>query len=204
MVFEVLFTCIIIQYIYYKFRNMSVSPEYFASLPDMLFPLIFEFANDGATRLVYHPKKKCFVEKINKNFTALKKALQFKIDNPPHFDVDDPNFDFEIGTTELDMIENLTFKYPLKLRLREGCRDQFFINDGYLELMFSFSKSFNGYKTTKCEIALPMCYHQNIGRAAAHYKNQCKKKLSKKDFYHAKYMYKNFKTFKNSEDVVFV
>jgi hypothetical protein len=182
---------------------MTEQTSLFASLPEMLFPLIFEFANDGAMRLVYHPKKKCFVEKINKNFTLLKKALQFKIDNPPYWDVDDPNFDFEIGTTELDMIENLTFKYPLKLRLREGCRDQFFTNDGYLELMFSFTKSFNSYTTTKCEIALPMYYHQNIGRVAAHYKNQCKKKLSKKDFYHSKYMYKNFKTFKNSEDVVF-
>ena len=183
--------------------TMTEQTSLFASLPDMLFTLIFEFANDGAMRLVYHPKKKCFVEKINPYFAVLKNALQFKIDNPPHWDVDDPNFDFEIGTTELDMIENLTFKYPLKLRLREGCRDQFFTNDEYLELMFSFSKSFNGYKTTKCEIALPMYYHQNIGRVAAHYKNQCKKKLSKKDFYHAKYMYKAFKTFKNSEDVVF-
>jgi len=182
---------------------MSVSPKYFAPLPEVLLDKIFEFANDGPLKLVFDAKKEIFVQKINKNFTDLKKALQFKIDNPPYMDVDDPNFDYEIGTTELDIIENLTFKYPLKLRVREGCRDQFFTNDGYLELMFSFSKSFNGYQTTKCEVALPMYYHQTIGRACAHYKNQCKKKLSKKDFYHAKYMYKGFKTFKNSEDVVF-
>lgn len=182
---------------------MSVSPNNFSNLPEALLNTIFEFASDGPTKLTFDAKREVFVEKINKNFTALKKALQFKIDNPPHWDVDDPNFDYEIGTTELDIIENLTFKYPLKFRLREGCRDQFFSNDGYLELMFSFSKTFNGYKTTKCEVALPMYYHQNIGRACAHYKNQCKKKLSKKDFYHSKYMYKAFKTFKNSEDVVY-
>jgi hypothetical protein len=182
---------------------MSVSPNYFYALPEALLDNIFDLAFDGPTKLAFDHKKQQFVEKINKNFTLLNKANQFKIDNPPHWYVDDPNFDFEIGTTELDIIENLTFKYPLKLRLREGCRDQFYANEGYLELMFSFSKSFNGYKTTKCEVALPMYYHQNIGRACAHYKNQCKKKLSKKDFYHAKYMYKAFKTFKNSEDVVF-
>ena len=161
---------------------MSVSANYFAPLPYLLLDTILEFANDGPKKLAFDAKKDAFVEKINKNFTLLKKALQFKIDNPPHWDVDDPNFDFEIGTTELDMIENLTFKYPLKLRLREGCRDQFFTNDGYLELMFSFSKSFNGYTTTKCEIALPMYYHQNIGRVCAHYKNQCKKNYPKKIF----------------------
>ena len=182
---------------------MSVSANYFASLPAVLLAIIFEFANDGPKKLAFDAKKEAFVEKTNKNFILLKKALQFKINNPPHWDVDDPNFDYEIGTTEIDMIENLTFKYPLKLRLREGCSDQFFTNEGYLELMFSFTKTFNGYKTTKCEVALPMCYHQNIGRVAAHYKNQCKKKLSKKNFYHCKYMYKAFKTFKNSEDVVF-
>ena len=182
---------------------MSVSANYFAPLPYVLLANIFEFANDGPKKLAFDAKKDAFVEKINKNFTLLKKALQFKVDNPPRWDVDDPNFDYEIGTTELDMIENLTFKYPLKFRVRPGLRDQFYSNDGHLELTFSFSKSFNGYTTTKCEIALPMYYHQNIGRACAHYKNQCKKKLSKKDFYHAKYMYKNFKTFKNSEDVVF-
>lgn len=182
---------------------MSVSPNHFSNLPEALLNTIFEFASDGPTKLTFDAKREVFIEKINKNFIALKKALQFKIDNPPHWDVDDPNFDYEIGTTELDIIENLTFKYPLKFRLHEGCRDQFFSNDGYLELMFSFSKSYNGYKTTKCEVALPMYYHQNIGRACAHYKNQCKKKLSKKDFYHSKYMYKAFKTFKNSEDVVY-
>ena len=99
---------------------MSVSANYFAPLPDVLLANIFEFANDGPKKLAFDAKKEAFVEKINKNFILLKKALQFKIDNPPHWDVDDPNFDYEIGTTELDMIENLTFKYPLKLRLREG------------------------------------------------------------------------------------
>ena len=183
---------------------MSVSAKYFAPLPDVLLDNIFEFANDGPKKLVFDAKKEAFVEKINKNFTLLKKALQFKIDNPPYFDVDDPNFDYEIGTTELDIIENLTFKYPLKFRVRPGLHDQFYTNDGYLELMFSYSKSFNGYTTNKCTVSLPMYYHQNAGRVAEHYKNQCKKKLSKKDFYHSKYMYKGFKTLSYAPDVKFV
>jgi len=183
---------------------MSVSPKYFSPLPEALLDTVFNFACEGPKKLTFDGKKEKFVEKINENFTLLKNAVKFKIDNPPYMDVDDPNFDEEIGTTELDIIENLTFKYPLKLRIREGCHDQFYTNDGYLELTFSFSKSFNGYKTNKCTVSLPMYYIQNAQRAAAHYKNQCKKKLSKKDFYHCKYMYKNFKTFKNSEDVDFV
>jgi len=183
---------------------MSVSAKYFAPLPEALLDNIFEFANDGPLKLAFDAKREKFVEKINKNFTALKNALKFKIENPPYMDVDDPNFDEEIGTTELDIIENLTFKYPLKLRIREGCHDGFYTNDGYLELMFSYSKSFQGYTTNKCTISLPMYYLQNAGRAAAHYKNQCKKKLSKKDWYHAKYMYKGFKTLSYAPDVVFV
>jgi len=183
---------------------MSVSASYFTPLPEALLDNIFEFASEGPLKLAFDAKKKAFVEKINKNFTLLKKALQFKIDNPPYFDVDDPNFDYEIGTTELDIIENLTFKYPLKLRIREGCRDQFYTNEGYLELKFCYSKSFNGYITNKCTVSLPRYYLQNVQKAAAHYKNQCNKKLSKKDFYHAKYMYKGFKTLSYAPDVVFI
>jgi hypothetical protein len=178
--------------------------NYFSPLPEALLDTIFEFANDGPKKLAFDAKKEAFVEKINSNFTLLKKALQFKIDNPPHLDVDDPNFDYEIGTTELDIIENITIKYPIKLRIREGCQDRFYTNDGYLELTFSFSKSFQGYTTNKCTISLPMYYLQNTQRAAAHYKNQCKKKLSKKDFYHSKNMYKGFKTLSYAPDVVFV
>jgi len=183
---------------------MSVSPNYFYALPEALLDNIFDLAFDGPIKLAFDHKKQQFVEKINKNFTLLNKANQFKIDNPPEWDVDDPNFDEEIDSTELDIIENLTFKYPLKFRVRPDCYDgSYRTRDGYLELMFSFSKNLNGYTTNKCTISLPMTYHKTIGRACAHYKNQCKKKLSKKDFYHSKYMYKAFKTFKNSEDVVF-
>jgi hypothetical protein len=183
---------------------MSVSPKYFATLPEALLDSIFEFAIDGPTKLAFDAKKEKFVEKINKNFTLLKKALQFKIDNPPYWNVDDPNFDHEIDTTELDIIENITIKYPLKLRIRNGCHDGIYTNDGYLELTFSYSKSFQDYTTNKCTISLPMYYIQNSQKAAAHYKNQCKKKLSKKDFYHSKYMYKGFKTLSYAPDVVFV
>jgi len=177
----------------------------FASLPDVLFTLIFEFANDGPLRLAYHAKKKCFVNKTNPYFSLLNAANQFKIDNPPHWDVDDPNFDFEIGTTELDIIENLTFKYPLKFRVREGYQDRFYTNDGYLELMFSFSKSFNGYRTNKCTVALPMYYLHNTGRVAAHYQTQLKKhRLSKRQAFRVRNLVKGFTTLSFAPDVVFV
>jgi hypothetical protein len=183
---------------------MSVSPQYFSTLPEVLLDTILEFASDGPLKLEFDAKRQKFIEKKNENFTILKKALQFKIDNPPHWDIDDPNFDFEIGTTELDIIENLTFKYPLKLRIREGCQDSFYTNKGYLELTFSFSKSFNGYITKNCTISLPMYYLKNAGRAASHYHKQLNKKLSKKDWLHVKYMYKGFQTLSYAPDVNFV
>jgi hypothetical protein len=184
---------------------MTEQISIFAYLPDMLFPLIFEFANDGAMRLVYHPKKKCFVDKINPHFALLNAANQFKIDNPPEWDVDDPNFDEEFGTTEFDIMENLTFKYPLKFRIREGTYDRIFSNDGYLELMFSFSKSFNGYRTNKCAIALPEYYHSLSSRAAAHYQNQMKKhRLSKRQEFRIRNLIKGFSTLSFAPDVAFV
>ena len=184
---------------------MTVTAKYFSPLPEALLDTIFAFANDGPKKLAFDAKKKAFVEKINKNFTLLKKAIQFKIDNPPYWDVDDPNFDYDFGTTELDIIENITIKYPLKLRVRHGCQDQFYTNDGYLELMFSYSKSFNGYTTNRCTISLPMYYLQNSGRAAAHYKEKLQyTRLSKKQWYRYKNMYKGFKTLSYAPDVVFV
>jgi len=205
MDFQILTLSILLINLYYKLLIMTLSANYFSPLPEALLDSVFQFANDGPKKLAFDAKKQAFVEKINTNFTLLKKALQFKIDNPPYWDVDDPNFDYEIGTTELDIIENITIKYPLKLRVRKGCHDQFYTNDGYLELMFSYSKSFQGYITNKCTISLPMYYIQNAGKAAAHYKEQMTKhKLSKKDFYKAKYMYKGFKTLSYAPDVVFV
>lgn len=204
MVFEILNYGILLINLYYKLLIMTLSAKYFSPLPEAMLDNIFAFANDGPKKLVFDAKKNAFVEKINKNFTLLKKAIQFKIDNPPYWDVDDPNFDYEIGTTELDIIENLTFKYPLKLRIRNGFQDAIHTNEGYLELRFSFSKSFNDYRTNNCTISLPLYYLLNATKAAAHYKNQCKKKLSKKDFYHSKYMYEGFKTLSYAPDVVFV
>ena len=184
---------------------MTVTANYFSPLPEALLDTIFEFANDGPKKLAFDAKKNAFVEKINKNFTLLKKAIQFKIDNPPHWDVDDPNFDYDFDSTEMDIIENLTFKYPLKLRVREGCQDLFYTNNGYLELMFSYSKSFNGYTTNRCTISLPMYYLQNTGRAATHYKEKLQyTRLSTKQRYRYKNMYKGFKTLSYAPDVVFV
>jgi len=142
----------------------------FGDLPEGVLDTIFEFANDGQFRVAYDAKKKLFVKKINKNFMDLKKALQFKIDNPPSWDVDDPNFDYEIGTTTLDLEERLSFKYPLKLRLRKGCRDGLHCDAGYLSLDFYYSKSFYNYITTKCSVSLPEYYIKNKHAVAKHYK----------------------------------
>jgi len=201
MDFQILF--IVNQYTL-QVLKMTVTANYFTPLPEVLLANIFEFASDGPKKLAFDAKKKAFVEKINKNFTLLTKALQFKIDNPPHMDVDDPNFDYNVGTTELDIIENLTFKYPLKLRIRPGCRDQFYTNEGYLELTFSYSKSFQGYRTNKCTVSLPKYYIKNTAKAAGHFKEQLKKKLSKKDWYKAYYMYKGFMTLSYGPDLIFL
>ena len=148
---------------------MSVNA--FGDLPEELLATIFEFANDGPLKLAFDAKKRKFVNKINNNFVDLKKTLQFKIDNPPRWTVDDPNFDYEIGTTSLDIIEILSFKYPLKLRIRPGCRDGMHVDDGYLSLDFYYSKNFNTYTTTKCTVSLPEYYIKNKRAVAEHYKN---------------------------------
>lgn len=142
----------------------------FGDLPEGVLDTIFEFANDGPLKLAFDAKKRKFVNKINKNFVDLKKALQYKIDNPPSWDVDDPNFEYEIGTTSLDIIERLSFKYPLKLRLRPGCRDGIHSDDGYLSLDFYYSKSFHNYITTKCTVSLPEYYIKNKREVAYYYK----------------------------------
>lgn len=184
--------------------TLNLSPDFFATLPVVLLDVILQFASDGPLKVAYDAKKDVFVNRINKNFLLLQEANQFKIDNPPEWDVDDPNFDEDIGNTELDIIENLTFKYPLKFRVRPGCRDRYYSNNGYLELMFSFSKSFQGYRTNKCTISLPEYYLQIFGKASHHYNKQLTKKLSIKDWVHAKNMYKGFNTLSYAPDVEFV
>jgi hypothetical protein len=184
--------------------TLNLSPNFFAPLPDMVLDTILQFASDGPLKVAFDAKKKKFVDKINQNFTLLQKANQFKIDNPPHLDVDDPNFDYEIGTTELDIIENLTFKYPLKFRIHKGCRDGFYSNNGYLELTFSYSKSFNGYRTNKCTISLPEYYLRLFGRASHHYKNQLERNISQKHKLRVKNLVKGFNTLSYAPDVEFV
>jgi hypothetical protein len=181
-----------------------ISPNFFASLPDMVLDNIIQFASDGPLKLAYDAKKEVFVDKINKNFTLLQKANQFKIDNPPVWDVDDPNFEYEIGTTELDIIENLTFKYPLKFRVHKGCRDGFYTDNGNLVLMFSFYKSFQGYRTNKCIISLPEYYIRLFGRASHHYNKQLERNISKKHKLRINNLVKGFNTMSYASDVEFV
>jgi hypothetical protein len=181
-----------------------ISPSFFSPLPDVVLDTIFQFASDGPLKVAFDAKKEVFVNKINKNFILLQKANQFKIDNPPEWSVDDPNFDEEIGTTELDIIENLTFKYPLKFRVHKGCRDGFYSNNGYLELMFSYSKSYNGYITNKCTISLPEYYLRLFGRASHHYKKQLERNISKKHKVRITNLVKGFNTMSYAPDVEFV
>jgi hypothetical protein len=184
--------------------SLIISPSFFSSLPDVILDSIFIFASDGPLKLAYDAKKEVFVNTINKNFSLLQKANQFKIDNPPEFDVDDPNFDEEIGTTELDIIENLTFKYPLKFRVHKGCRDGFYTDNGNLVLMFSFYKSFQGYRTNKCIISLPEYYIRLFGRASHHYNKQLERNISKKHKLRINNLVKGFNTMSYASDVEFV
>ena len=177
----------------------------FASLPDMIFTLIFEFANDGPITLVYHAKKKCFVNKTNPYFSLLNAANQFKIDNPPEWDVDDPNFDEEFGTSELDVMENLTFRYPLKFRIHKGCKyDGIYCYDGHLQLTYSFSKSFVGYTTKKCTVSLPQYYHLLNKNASKYYKQHMKRNLPAKKILRLRNFIKNFDkmTFANDVEII--
>ena len=176
----------------------------FSNLPEGILDTIFEFANDRQFRVAYDAKKKLFVKKINKNFMDLKKALQFKIDNPPSWDVDDPNFDYDIGTTTLDIVERLSFKYPLKLRLRKGCRDGMHRDEGgYLSLDFYYSKSFYNYITTKCSVSLPEYYIKNKCEVAKHYKGLSKHKNFQTDDhkFRLRNMVKGLETLSYASDV---
>jgi len=184
--------------------SLNISPSFFTPLPEVLLDTIFQFACDGPLKVAFNAKKEVFVNKINKNFTLLEKANQFKIDNPPEFDVDDPNFDEEIGTTELDIIETLTFRYPLKFRVHKGCRDGFYTDNGNLVLMFSFYKSFQGYRTNKCIISLPEYYIRLFGRASHHYNKQLERNISKKHKFRVRNLVKGFNTMSYAPDVDFV
>ena len=179
----------------------------FGGLPEGILDSIFEFANDGQFRVVYDAKKKLFVKKINKNFELLKKALQFKIDNPPDcirdnpFDLDDD--DLDLMDIDDDITEMLTFKYPLKLRLRKGCFDDFAIDkNGYLRVTFYYIKDWYTDLTKSCSISIPEYYISLRSKAYNFYKEQMqKKKLSKKQMYRVSNLVKGFSTRYYSEDV---
>ena len=173
----------------------------FGELPEGILDSIFEFASDGPLRLAFDGKRKKFVNKVNNNFVSLKKALQFKIDNPPHRMVDgwewgDGEEDEEIDITNIDedFTEILTFKYPLKLRLREGCFDDFHIDDGYLCVAFYYGKDWYTKVTKKCSISIPDYYVSLRFKAYNHYKEQMEKhkRLSSKQMYRIRNLVKGF------------
>jgi hypothetical protein len=170
----------------------------FGGLPEGILDSIFEFASDGPLRLAFDAKRKKFVNKINNNFELLKKALQFKIDNPPDWDRDDPldldDDEFDLMNIDEDKTEMLTFKYPLKLRLREGCFDDFHIDNGYLCVNFYYSKDWYTNETKKCSVSIPEYYLSLRSKAYNHYKEQMQKKLSNKQMYRVRNLVKGFST----------
>jgi hypothetical protein len=174
----------------------------FGGLPEGILDSIFEFANDGPLRLAFDAKKKSFVNKINNNFMRLKKALEFKIENPPEWDRDDPwdggdgEEEEEIDLTDIgeDITEMLTFKYPLKLRLRQGCEDDFHRDNGYLSVTFYYRKDFYSEITKNCKISIPEYYISLRSKAYNHYKKQMNKNLSKKQMYRVRNLVNGFST----------
>lgn len=169
----------------------------FGGLPDSVLDKIFEFANDGPLRLAFDAKKGRFVNRTNSNFELLKKAVQFKLDNPPDWVRDDP---FDLDDDELDLMdigedvtEMLTFKYPLKLRLREGCFDDFHVDNGYLCVTFYYNKDFYTNVTKTCSISVPEYYVSLRTKAYNYYKEQMtKERLSNKQLTRLRNLVKGF------------
>ena len=157
----------------------------FGELPEGVLDIILEFASDGPLRLAFDVRRKKFVNKINNNFILLKKALQFKIDNPPDHEVDgwewgDGEEEEEIDITDIgeDITETLIFKYPL--RLRKVYIDDFSIDNGFLSVTFCYSRDFYTNQIKKCNISIPGHYLSLRSKAYNHYKEQMKKKISDK------------------------
>lgn len=169
----------------------------FGALPEGVLDSIFGFASDGPLRLVFDAKRKKFVSKANNNFMSLKKALQFKIYNPPHrmidgWELEEEDEEIDITDIDDDLTEVLTFKYPLKLRLHEGCFDDFHIDDGYLSVAFYYSKDWYTKVTKKCSISIPEYYISLRSKAYNHYKEQMDKRLSNKQIYRVRNLVKGF------------
>jgi hypothetical protein len=139
----------------------------YANLPEVLLKDVLDFApqEEDMYRLTYDCKTERFVNRINPHYGLLNKVNQFKIDNPPKWDVDDPNLEEDFGDYPHDILLRFTIKFPLKLKKREGLRDRFCVDeDRYLVLDFVHSMSFEGFITKKCSIVLPEYYHYLISR----------------------------------------
>ena len=138
----------------------------YANLPDVLLKEVVEFASQKEMyHVVYDNKTGRFVNRINPHYALLNNVNQFKIDNPPRWDVTDPNFDEEFGHYPHDILLRIEIKFPLKLRKRKAMRDRFCVDeDRYLVLDFTHSMSFEGFTTKKCSVTLPDYYHYLISR----------------------------------------
>ena len=138
----------------------------YANLPEGLLNGVLDFVpQEEMYHLVYDFKTERFVNRINPNYGLLNKVNQFKIDNPPRWDVTDPNFEEEIGNYPHDILLRFEIKFPLKLKQRKGMSDRCCADkDRYLVLDFVHSMSFEGFTTKKCTIMLPDYYHYLISR----------------------------------------
>ena len=142
------------------------SSSIYANLPEVLLKGVLDFVpQEDMYRLTYDYKADSFVNRINPNYGLLNKVNQFKIDNPPKWDVTDPNLEEDFGDYPHDILLRFEIKFPLKLKQRKGMRDRFCVDEErYLVLDFTHSMSFEGFTTKKCSIILPDYYHHLISR----------------------------------------
>ena len=182
----------------------------FGNLPEVILDMIFEFATDGPIKLTFDAKQGKFVDRPNNNFELLNKALQFKIENPPEYDRDDPldldDDDLDLMDIGEDIMEMLIFKYPLKLRLRKDCDDVFHVDEGHLSVTFYYRKDIYTNITNKCSISIPEYYRSLRIKAYNHYNEQMTKhkNLSGKQIHKLTNMIKGFRTESYAEDVEFI
>jgi len=188
---------------------MNVSPKYFVPLPDNLLDVIFEFASEGPFKLAFDTKKQKFVERINKNFALLNKAIQFKIYHPPEFRADETEYYFE-DPEEQEIYDNMTnfqliFTFPLKLKTkylnpmdytdkkRERENLTYFIN-------YELNKK-SGF--TQCShLIIPGCYHTITKLAVDFYKKELKKTSQPSLKKRIKNMIKGFETESYAKDTI--
>lgn len=156
-----------------------MSSTIYANLPEVLLKNVLDYVlQEDMYRLVYDSKTDNFVKRNNPNYVILNKVNQFKIDNPPIWNI----LNYQIWDNSNPMGYYMVLKYrfditfPLMFRSRPGLRDDDMSNDEdrYLRLDFTHIMDGNmeeGFYTKQCSIALPEYYHCLINRKRFEDKN---------------------------------